>query len=126
MSMRTPLKTARYLGSAKDGTEHFWRQRLTAVANIFLLSFLVWLIASLAGADYAAAKATLSNPLVDLALLCLILSATVHMRIGMQTIIEDYVHGEGTKIAALLLNTFFAVLVAIACIFAVVKLSLGA
>jgi succinate dehydrogenase / fumarate reductase membrane anchor subunit len=126
MSMRTPLKTARYLGSAKDGTEHFWRQRLTAVANIFLLSFLVWLIASLAGADYAAAKATLSNPLVDLALLCLILSATVHMRIGMQTIIEDYVHGEGTKIAALLLNTFFAVLVAVACIFAVVKLSLGA
>jgi succinate dehydrogenase / fumarate reductase membrane anchor subunit len=126
MSMRTPLKTARYLGSAKDGTEHFWRQRLTAVANIFLLSFLVWLIASLAGADYAAAKATLSNPLVDLALLCLILSATVHMRIGMQTIIEDYVHGEGVKIAALLLNTFFAVLVAVACIFAVVKLSLGA
>jgi succinate dehydrogenase / fumarate reductase membrane anchor subunit len=126
MSMRTPLKTARYLGSAKDGTEHFWRQRLTAVANIFLLSFLVWLIASLAGADYAGAKATLSNPLVDLALLCLILSATVHMRIGMQTIIEDYVHGEGTKIAALLLNTFFAVLVAVACIFAVVKLSLGA
>jgi succinate dehydrogenase / fumarate reductase membrane anchor subunit len=124
--MRTPLKTARYLGSAKDGTEHFWRQRLTAVANIFLLSFLVWLIASLAGADYAGAKATLSNPLVDLALLCLILSATVHMRIGMQTIIEDYVHGEGTKIAALLLNTFFAVLVAVACIFAVVKLSLGA
>jgi succinate dehydrogenase / fumarate reductase membrane anchor subunit len=126
MSMRTPLKTARYLGSAKDGTDHFWRQRLTAVANIFLLSFLVWLIASLAGADYAGAKATLSNPLVDLALLCLILSATVHMRIGMQTIIEDYVHGEGTKIAALLLNTFFAVLVAVACIFAVVKLSLGA
>jgi succinate dehydrogenase / fumarate reductase membrane anchor subunit len=126
MSMRTPLKTARYLGSAKDGTEHFWRQRLTAVANIFLLSFLVWLIASLAGADYAGAKATLSNPLVDLALLCLILSATVHMRIGMQTIIEDYVHGEGVKIAALLLNTFFAVLVAVACIFAVVKLSLGA
>jgi succinate dehydrogenase / fumarate reductase membrane anchor subunit len=126
MSMRTPLKTARYLGSAKDGTQHFWRQRVTAVANIFLLSFLVWLIASLAGADYAGAKATLSNPLVDLALLCLILSATVHMRIGMQTIIEDYVHGEGVKIAALLLNTFFAVLVAVACIFAVVKLSLGA
>ena len=126
MSMRTPLKTARYLGSAKDGTEHFWRQRVTAVANIFLLSFLVWLIASLAGADYATAKATLSNPLVDLALLCLILSAMVHMRIGMQTIIEDYVHGEGMKIAALLLNTFFAVLVAVACIFAVVKLSLGA
>jgi succinate dehydrogenase / fumarate reductase membrane anchor subunit len=124
--MRTPLKTARYLGSAKDGTQHFWRQRVTAVANIFLLSFLVWLIASLAGADYAGAKATLSNPLVDLALLCLILSATVHMRIGMQTIIEDYVHGEGVKIAALLLNTFFAVLVAVACIFAVVKLSLGA
>ena len=126
MSMRTPLKTARYLGSAKDGTEHFWRQRVTAVANIFLLSFLVWLIASLAGADYAGAKALLSNPFVDLALLCLILSATVHMRIGMQTIIEDYVHGEGVKIAALLLNTFFAVLVAVACIFAVVKLSLGA
>lgn len=125
MSMRTPLKTARYLGSAREGTDHFWKQRLTAAANIFLGLFLVWLVASLAGADHATVKATLAEPLIGLGILALVVSGTVHMRIGMQTIIEDYVHG-GAKIALLMLNTFYAVFVALACVYAVLKLSLGA
>jgi succinate dehydrogenase / fumarate reductase, membrane anchor subunit len=126
MSMRTPLKNARNLGSAKEGSDHFWKQRVTGVANIFLAVFLVWLIASLAGAGYAEVKDRLANPLIALALLALIVSGTVHMRLGMQTIIEDYVHGEGSKVVCLMLNTFFAAGVALASVFAILKLSFGA
>lgn len=126
MSMRTPLKTARGLGSAKEGADHFWKQRVTAVANIFLGLFLVWLIASLIGADHATVKRTLANPLIAMALLATIISGVVHMRLGMQTIIEDYVHGEGAKVVSLMLNTFFAAAIALASIFAILKLSFGA
>jgi succinate dehydrogenase / fumarate reductase membrane anchor subunit len=126
VSMRTPLKTARQLGSAKEGADHFWKQRVTAVANLFLVAFLVWLIASLIGADHATVKQTLANPLIAIALLALIVSGTTHMRVGMQVIIEDYVHSEGLKIAALMLNTFFAAAIALASIFAILKLNFGA
>ncbi|MBS0236959.1 MAG: succinate dehydrogenase, hydrophobic membrane anchor protein [Proteobacteria bacterium] len=125
-TMRTPLKKVRYLGSAKEGTDHFWKQRVTAVANVFLGVFLVWLIASLIGADYIAVRHKLAHPLIALALLALILSATIHMRLGMQTIIEDYVHAEGPKLVALMLNTFFAIFIALSSVFAVLKLSFGA
>ncbi|HET6388792.1 succinate dehydrogenase, hydrophobic membrane anchor protein [Hyphomicrobium sp.] len=125
-SMRTPLKKVRYLGSAKEGADHFWKQRVTAVANIFLASFLVWLIASHIGADYETVHRKLADPLISLPLLALILSATIHMRLGMQIIIEDYVHNEGLKLGALVLNTFFAIAVGLASVFAVLKLSFGA
>ncbi|MGE0054678.1 MAG: succinate dehydrogenase, hydrophobic membrane anchor protein [Hyphomicrobium sp.] len=124
--MRTPLKTARALGSAKDGTEHFWKLRVTAVANAFLGLFLVWLVASLAGADYQTVKSALHHPLIAIGLGALVISGTIHMRLGMQTIIEDYVHAEGTKIALLMLNTFFAAAIALASLFAILKLSFGA
>lgn len=125
MSMRTPLKSVRRLGSAKEGTSHFWMQRLTGIANAVLAVFLVWLVVSLAGADHATVKATLARPLVTLPLVLLVVSGVVHMRLGMQTIIEDYVHGEGGKIALLVLNTFFAMLVGAASILAALKLSFG-
>lgn len=125
MTMRTPLKVARQLGSAKEGADHFWKQRLTGVANLFLATFLVWLLASLAGADHAAVKAALAKPWIALPLLLLVLSGMIHMRIGMQTIIEDYVRAEGTKIVLVMLNTFFTVCVGAASIFAVLKLSFG-
>ena len=126
MSMRTPLGKIRGLGSAKAGTDHFWRQRLTAVSNIVLISYLIVLLAKYAGADYATVKDALARPYNALPLLLLVLSATIHMRLGMQTIIEDYVHSEGHKVAALMLNTFFAIMVAVTCVFAVLKLSFGA
>lgn len=126
MNMRTPLKTARNLGSAKEGADHFWKQRVTGVANVALGLFLVWLIASLVGADHATVKAKLANPIIALALLALVVSGTIHMRLGMQTIIEDYVHGEAAKIVCVMLNTFFATAVALACTFAVLKISFGA
>lgn len=126
MSMRTPLKTARYLGSAKEGADHFWKQRLTAISNAILAVFLVWLIVSLIGADYSTVKAKLSDPLIALGLLALVTSGAIHMRLGMQTIIEDYVHDEGMKILALMLNTFFVIAIALIGIFSVLKLSFGA
>jgi succinate dehydrogenase / fumarate reductase, membrane anchor subunit len=126
MSMRTPLKSARNLGSAKEGADHFWKQRVTGVANAVLGLFFVWLVASLAGADHATVKKSLSNPIHAMALLALIVSGTLHMRLGMQTIIEDYVRSEGAKIILLMLNTFFAIAVALISVFAILKLSFGA
>jgi succinate dehydrogenase / fumarate reductase membrane anchor subunit len=124
--MRTPLKNVRRLGSAKEGADHFWKQRVTGVGNLFLTIFLVWLLVSLAGADHATVKAWLSHPAIALGLLLLVLSGCIHMRLGMQVIIEDYVHGEACKIALLMLNTFFAILIGAASIYAVLKLSFGA
>jgi succinate dehydrogenase / fumarate reductase, membrane anchor subunit len=126
MNMRTPLKTARNLGSAKEGSDHFWKQRVTGVANVVLGLFLVWLVATLIGADHATVKDKIGNPFIALSLLALVVSGTIHMRLGMQTIIEDYVHGEFAKIVAVMLNTFFAAAIALASIFAVLKISFGA
>lgn len=123
--MITPLKRVRGLGSAHEGAGHFVRQRLTAVANLVLAPFVVGLIATLAGADLAAVKTTLAHPAVAVLLIAFIVSTAVHMRIGMQVIIEDYVHGEGAKMLLLLANTFFAGAVAVVAIFAVLKLSFG-
>ena len=126
MNMRTPLKRVRALGSAKEGADHFWQQRVTAVANLFLVLFLVWLVVSLVGADYSTVKARLSHPINAIGLGLLAISGAIHMRLGMQVIIEDYVHGELGKIVLLMLNTFFAILIGAACVFAVAKLSFGA
>jgi succinate dehydrogenase / fumarate reductase membrane anchor subunit len=123
--MITPLKRVRGLGSAKEGPDHFLKQRITAAANLVLIPFAIGLIATLAGADLATVKATLGHPAIAIALIVLILSLTVHMRIGMQVIIEDYVHSEGLKMLALLANTFFSAAVAAMAIFAVLKLSFG-
>jgi succinate dehydrogenase / fumarate reductase, membrane anchor subunit len=125
MAMRTPLKRVRYLGSAVEGADHFWKQRLTAVANLVLVPFLVGLLVTLVGADHATVRQTLSQPIVAILLLLLVLSEVTHMRLGMQVIIEDYVVSEGRKVALLMLNTFFALGVGLTSLFAILKLSLG-
>jgi len=101
-------------------------QRVTAVANTALVVIVTFQILRLIGADHATVKAALSRPLLSLPLLLLILSGMVHMRLGMQTIIEDYVHSEGSKVLLLMLNTFFVIAVGLTCVYAVVKLSFGA
>lgn len=124
-SQRTPLARVLGLGSAKEGAGHFWKQRVTAVSNIFLVCFLIYVVAKLAGQDHATVRAALAHPLYAIPILLLVISGTIHMRLGMQTIIEDYVHSEGPKVAALMLNTFFAIAVGLTCVFAVLKLSFG-
>ncbi|MBL4864249.1 MAG: succinate dehydrogenase, hydrophobic membrane anchor protein [Rhodobiaceae bacterium] len=123
--MRTPLSRVRGHGSAKSGTDHFWLQRLTALANVPLVIFLMASVVALVGADYETVKAYLSMPIVSILFLLLIGSGIYHMRLGMQVIIEDYVHGEGKKLLAVIGNNFFSVLVGLACVYAVLKLGLG-
>ena len=123
--MRTPLNRVRGLGSAHEGADHFWRQRLTAVANVPLLLFLVVSLVLYAGADHATVVGYLSSPFVAILMLMVVLSGIVHMRLGMQVIIEDYVGSEGLKILALMLNTFFCIFVGLSCTFAILKLGFG-
>jgi succinate dehydrogenase / fumarate reductase membrane anchor subunit len=125
-SMRTPLAKVRGLGSARAGTEHFWHIRLTSVAALLLTPFLLAVIISLIGADYATVKSTLGHPIVSVLLLLMLLASLHHMRLGMKEIIEDYVHSEGRKLLLLMLNTFFTIVVGAACVLAVLKLSFGA
>jgi succinate dehydrogenase / fumarate reductase membrane anchor subunit len=125
-SMKTPLKRVRGLGSAKSGTDHFWKQRLTALAGVPLTIVMVVVALSLVGKDATAAKAVLSHPLVAIPVILFFVSTMIHMRIGMQVIVEDYVHEEGPKVLLLALNAFFSIAVGLAGIFAVLKLSFGA
>ena len=124
-AMLTPLKKVRGLGSAREGTMHFWRQRLTAVALVPLTLFFVGLIISLYGADFETVRAALGNPFTAIVLGLMVVTGLVHMRLGMQVVIEDYVHGEAAKLVALILNMFFTFAIGAVAVFALIKLALG-
>lgn len=126
MSMRTPLSRTRGLGSAKEGTEHFWWQRVTAFVNMVLGIFVVWVFVGLVGADFETTRMTMASPLVAIPFLLFVMSASYHMKLGMQVIIEDYVQSDGRKTLLILLNIFYTILVALTCVFAILKISFGA
>lgn len=122
MKEQTPLSRAHGLGAAHSGVHHFWVQRLTAVA---LVPLVVWLVVSLvthANADYDAARAFLAQPLAAALLLLLIGAGFYHMKLGIQVVIEDYIHTESTKIALSMLNTFAAIVLGLVSGLAVLKL----
>jgi succinate dehydrogenase / fumarate reductase membrane anchor subunit len=123
--IRTPLARVRGFGSAKSGTEQFWRQRLTAVANIPLTIAAVIILITLFGRNQAATAQILGSPTVTIILLLFILSTVVHMRIGMQVIIEDYVHEDSSKLTLLMANTFYCWAVGAVAIYALLKTSFG-
>ena len=124
-SLRTPLGRVRYLGSARSGTKHFWHQRLTSVANVPLTIAVVVIIMSLLGRNHAAVVQILGSTFVAITLLLFIVTSAYHMWLGMQVIIEDYVHDEVLKIVTLMANTFFSFAVGAAAVFAILKLAFG-
>ena len=124
-SMRTPLARVRGLGSAKEGVHHWWAQRLTALALVPLTLWFVVSVAGLAGMDHAAAVAWIGSPAVTVLLVLLVTATFWHAQLGVQVVIEDYVHSEADKLVALIAVKFAAVLLAIASIFAVLRLAFG-
>jgi succinate dehydrogenase / fumarate reductase, membrane anchor subunit len=126
MGILNPLQRVRGLGSAKSGTEEWWHQRLTSVALAPLSVFLVIVVVSLVGADHDTVVARLGHPVIAVGLILTLAAVFWHMHLGMRVIIEDYVHGHGWKVVALIANTFFAVLIAVLGVFAVLKISFGA
>jgi len=121
--LSTPLGRVRGLGSARSGTGEFWRQRLTAVAGVPLTIAFVVIVVGLLGRNHAAVVQILGSPFVAVVMLLFIVTICVHMRIGMQVMIEDYVHDERHKLFLLMANTFFTVAVGLASAFAIFTLS---
>jgi succinate dehydrogenase / fumarate reductase membrane anchor subunit len=124
-SIRTPLARVRHLGSARSGTGHFWQQRMTSVALVPLTVAFVVLIISLLGRNHAAVVQIIGSPLVAILMLLFLVTSVYHMWLGMQVIIEDYIHDELSKMLMLMTNTFFAFAIGIAAVFAILKLSFG-
>ena len=125
MDILTPMRRVRGLGSTKSGTEDWWNQRVTSVALVPLSAFVVILMVSLIGADRAAVLARVGHPLVAAGLILTLGAVAWHMQLGMRVIVEDYIHGHGLKLAALVANAFFSILVAVLGVFAVLKISFG-
>ena len=125
MSMRTPLSRARGLGSARTGTEHWWLQRVTAIANIPLILFMIGFVVAHLGASRAELVASVHHPIIAILLALAFLSVLWHMRLGMQVVIEDYVHKPSLKLTALLFNTFFTLTLGVAALYAIVTMALG-
>lgn len=125
MSMRSDLGKVRGLGSAKSGTEHFWQQRVTAIANLPLVIYLIYFIIAHLGAPRAAIVASVKNPLCAVALSLAMVSILWHMRLGLQVVIEDYVHSEGRKLATLILINFAIFFLGATALYAILKMSFG-
>jgi len=121
--MRTPLAEVRGLGSARKGTGEFIAQRVTSVALLFLLTAFLVVLVMLVGKPHESVVATLGHPLVALMLTAGILITVVHMRLGMQVILEDYVHADLVKFALLIANWLFAWGVGLVALFAVLKIA---
>jgi succinate dehydrogenase / fumarate reductase membrane anchor subunit len=123
-SMRTPLGRVRNLGASHSGTD-FWRQRITAGAMVLLIVPVIVVVMMMLGSNHAGAAQMLGSPPVAIILLLFIIASAWHMKIGMQVVIEDYVHNEQLKLAAIMANNFFSFAVALASIYAILKLSSG-
>ena len=125
MSLRSDLGRVRGLGSAKEGTSHWWAQRLTAVALVPLRFWFVWSAINLVGVDHIGFKNWL-NENANLVLMILFVgSLFYHMQLGLQVVIEDYVHGEKKKVTSLVLNLFVALFFGVSSIVALLKVAFG-
>jgi len=121
--LRTPLSQVKGLGSAKEGTSHFWTQRLTAIALVPLVIWLCFSVASLPDMDYLAVREWLSSPSTSIMMVLFIMVASYHSRLGLQVIIEDYVSGHAARTAAIIAVTFAAGVIAVIGVFSVLRIA---
>lgn len=125
MAMRSTIARVRGLGSAKTGTEHWWMQRVTAVALIPLTLWFAASMVSLASADWETAYLWIASPTGAVPMILFLLAGLWHGKLGLQVVIEDYIHAEGLKVALLMLLTLATVALGVAGVFAVCKISFG-
>lgn len=125
MAMRTAIARVRGLGSAKTGTEHWWMQRVTAVGLVPLTLWFVASLVSLAGADFETAYLWVASPIASVPMILLLLAGLWHGKLGLQVVVEDYIHAEGVKVAILMLLSLATVALGVAGVFAVCKISFG-
>jgi succinate dehydrogenase / fumarate reductase, membrane anchor subunit len=123
--LRTPMSRARGLGSAKDGLHHWWAQRLTAVALIPLVAWFAISLIMMSGADYGVVRAWIGSPVVMVLLTLTIVIGLHHGQLGLQVVIEDYVHNDGMKLALIVLMRFIAVFFGLAAIVAILRIGFG-
>ena len=126
MSLRTPLNRVLGLGSAKDGTDHFWGQRVSGIALAMLGFWFAVSMACMPGFSHAEAIAFIGDPLNGVLLSLLVVTIGYHSYLGVQMVIEDYVHSHGLKLGSLILMRFAHILLAVAGIYGILKIGLGA
>ncbi len=124
-TQRTFLSPAKDLGSAKEGTAHFWSQRLTAFAMIPLVLWLCFSLAALPGMDYSAIREWLSRPFSAVLMILLIITGLYHAKLGLQVVIEDYISNHSIRIAAIVAVTMFCALFCVLGVFSVIRIALG-
>jgi succinate dehydrogenase / fumarate reductase membrane anchor subunit len=125
MSMRTPLARVRGLGSAKSGTQAWWHERLSSLASLPLTIFVVIFIVAHLGATRAEMLASFGNPFIAILMGLAVISVLWHLRLGMQVIVEDYVHGHAAKFLCLILNNAYVVALGAMALYAIIRLNLG-
>ncbi|MBT8066028.1 MAG: succinate dehydrogenase, hydrophobic membrane anchor protein [Gammaproteobacteria bacterium] len=126
MSLRSPLGRVLGLGTAKEGTSHWWGQRVSAIGAVFLGLWFAYSMATMPGYDYGVAVAFIGRPINSILLLLLSMTLAYHSYLGIQVVIEDYVHAPGVKIVALIASRFAHIILAAAAVFAVLKIGLNA
>jgi len=123
INRRTPLKQVKGLGSAKEGTSHFWAQRLSAMALVPLILWLCFSIASLPGMDYVTLREWLSHPFTAIMMILLIVTAFFHSRLGLQEVAIDYIGGHAARTVAFVAITFLAAILAVTGVFSVMRIA---
>jgi succinate dehydrogenase / fumarate reductase, membrane anchor subunit len=125
MAYRTPIAKVRGLGSARSGLQHWKMQRLTAISNVLLVLWFLFSAMALSGSDYDEVRRWMASPVTASLVVLLIISTFYHARLGLQVVVEDYVHHEGAKVAALVAIALLVLALAVACIVAVLTIAIG-
>jgi succinate dehydrogenase / fumarate reductase membrane anchor subunit len=122
-TLRTPLSQVKGLGSAKDGTDHFWAQRLTAIALVPLILWLCFSIASLPGMDYISVREWLASPFTAIVMVLLIIAGFYHAKLGLQMVIEDYVSNHAARTVVIITVTMLTAVLGVTGVFSVLRIA---